>query len=356
MRRLNRRGFIRRSLQSGTSAAAIGSIAQSALSAPADQEAVGGVSARAKAPRDRSDIAEHFRGPIPSLNTPFRRDGSVDYDALRKLIDAQIAGGTKAILLTAGDSHYFCLSDEEIAEVTRATCRHVAGRAMVIAADRQYSTARAVQFARFARGQGADVLMCMPPDWGASCTTDTLVEHYATVAREMSVMIVTNVFISRGMEFGLKTVDLALKRSPNIVAIKDDMVGEFGRRLAMLVRDRCKLMSGGTKQNHFDVWPYGCDCYLSTLATIAPRIAHDYWSALEKKDLETAQRIIKEIEVPFFDYIMKLPGGFDAGIHGVLELYGLAPRWRRKPYYSLSDAEMRQLKEFLATLKIPQPA
>ena len=39
-----------------------------------------------------------------------------------------------------------------------------------------------------------------------------------------------------------------------------------------------------------------------------------------------------------------LPGGFDAGIHGVLELAGICGRWRRPPYYSLSDAELEKLE------------
>jgi four helix bundle protein len=35
-----------------------------------------------------------------------------------------------------------------------------------------------------------------------------------------------------------------------------------------------------------------------------------------------------------------MPGGFDASLHGMREMYGLGTRWRRKPYYSLSDADM----------------
>jgi len=48
-----------------------------------------------------------------------------------------------------------------------------------------------------------------------------------------------------------------------------------------------------------------------------------------------------------FDLIMKSPGGFDAAIHGILELKGLAQRWRRPPYYSLSDPEMEKLSDAL---------
>ncbi len=40
-------------------------------------------------------------------------------------------------------------------------------------------------------------------------------------------------------------------------------------------------------------------------------------------------------------------GGFDAALHGILELYGLAGRWRPGPYHSLTDAEMERLAGFL---------
>ena len=90
------------------------------------------------------EVREHLTGPFPSIRMPFNEDGSVDYEGLRHEIDFIIAAGSKTILLTAGDSHYMCLSDEEIAQVTRTTCEHTRGQAMVVAADRWYSTSRAV--------------------------------------------------------------------------------------------------------------------------------------------------------------------------------------------------------------------
>jgi len=45
-------------------------------------------------------------------------------------------------------------------------------------------------------------------------------------------------------------------------------------------------------------------------------------------------------------------GSLDAAIHGMLELFGIAPRWRRKPYHSCTDAEIDQLAAFLNQLGI----
>lgn len=286
-------------------------------------------------------------GPMPSLKTPFRRDGSIDFNGLRNLIDCNLAAGAKALMLTAGDSHYVALSEHEIAEVTRTTIQHTAGRALVIAADRSYNTTQAVGFAHFAKDAGADLLMVMPPDWGGSCTPATLAEHYRTVAAVMPVMLVSNVFIARGPKFGLDTLRLVLEATDQVVAIKDDMCGEFARKMSLLVHDRWAVISGGQKQNHLNNHPYGCDGFLSTLITFKPEIAHAYWQAVSANNLLEARRIIRDFDYPFFELVMGLPGGFNAGIQAMLELKGIAQRWRRKPYHSLSDQELETFAQGL---------
>ena len=301
----------------------------------------------------KDEVKQRLTGPISSIRTPFAKDGAVDFGALRTLIDFCIDAGTKTVLLTAGDSHYTCLNDREIAEVTKVACEQTAGRAMVVAADRDYSTARAIELAEYVRDVGADVLMCRPPDWALSCTPETLAEHYAAVAAHVPVMIVTNVFRPpRGPEFGLKTIGLALDMSDNVVAVKDDVIGDFARRLCMQVAGRCATFSGGLKVNHMNVVPYGVDGYLSTFITFKPSVTWEYWGAVESGDLAAACRIIKQVDMPFFDYIGALPGGFDAGIHGVMELFGITKRWRRKPYYSLNDEQMERLGDFLKRLGV----
>lgn len=291
-------------------------------------------------------------GPMPSLKTPFNRDGSIDFNGLRNLIDCNLAAGAKTLMLTAGDSHYVALSEREIAEVTRVTIQHNAGRALVIAADRYYNTAQAVEFAGFARDAGADLLMVMPPDWGGSCTPASLAEHYRTVAEVMPVMLVTNVFIARGAKFGLDTLKLVLSATDKVVAIKDDLCGEFARKMSVLVQDRWAVVSGGQKQNHLNNHPYGCDGYLSTFITFKPEIAHAYWQAISANNLPEARRIIRDYDFPFFELVMGLPGGFNAGIQAMLELKGIAQRWRRKPYHSLSDQELEGFAHALKKIGI----
>lgn len=290
-------------------------------------------------------------GTVSSIHIPFRRDGAIDYDALRRVLDHAIAAGSKTMLLTYGDSLYSLLTDDEVADVTKVVVEHTARRAMVVAADRIWWTGKEVEFARACRGLGVDMLMVLPPDWAASCTVATLVAHYKAVAQEIPVMLVTNLF-RRSSALAFETMKILMDEAPNVLAVKDDLVGEFARKMALLVHDRWAVLSGGLKQNHLDVWPYGCDGYMSTFLHFKPEIAQSYWRAIQARDIAQAVSIIHTYETPYFDHIMGMTGGFDAGFHATLELFGLAGRWRRPPYHSATDAEMEKLADVLRSLSL----
>ena len=267
------------------------------------------------------------------------------------MIDFDIAAGAKTIMLTYGDSLCSVLSDEELGEVTKVVAEHTSGRAMVIAADRMWSTAKEVEFARYARNVGADMLMVLPPDWARSCTPQALSEHYAAVAKHIRVMIVTGYLIEWGMGPGLEVIKLVHDKVEGVVALIDDFCGEFMRRLCTITGDKWALISGGLKQNHLDAYPYGVDGYLSTFMTFKPSVTDKYWDAIRADDVRTAAQVVSRYEWPYFDFLGyrsggALKGGFDAGIHGTMEVFGLAERWRRKPYYSLNDQEMELLADF----------
>ena len=286
-----------------------------------------------------------------SVHTPFMRDGAIDYDSLRGLVDRGIEAGSTTMLLTYGDSLFSLLTDDEVAVVTKVVAEQAAGRAAVVAADRIWWTGKTVEFARYARDVGADVLMVLPPDWAGSCTADSFVAHYAAVAAEIPVMVVTNVF-SRSQAMGLEVLRRLRDETPGVIAIKDDVVGAFARKMALLLYGHWAIISGGQKQNHFDLIHYGCDGYLSTFVTFAPQITQTYWKAVQTKDWGEAARIIREYDMPYFDYVLSVKGGFDAALHGTYEHFGLSQRWRRPPYHSLTDEQMEQLSQLFVDLKL----
>ena len=237
----------------------------------------------------------------------------------------------RTTMLTAGNSHFHCMSDREITDMATVVTDHTAGRALVVAADWCSSSRTALRdrTARHCAGIGVDVLMVRPPDWdGTSTTVDSLVAHYDAIAQHIPVMLVTNLFASRGEPQFLEAIR---DRVTNVVAVKDDLGGAFAQQLCLSVHDRCAVFSGGGFRAHLNMLPFGCDGFMSPFMSFQPRVAQDYWAAIEAGDMAKALRIYREIEVPLEQHMRGLPGGRDAALHGLFELRGIAGRWRRSP-------------------------
>jgi len=342
----SRRDFLRAS--TGAAAAAMvgrlaaGPSALAAANAPGRKKRF--VASRGCPPEIRAALS----GPWPSIRTLFTREGEIDFEALDRHLDFMIEEAqATAVVLTWGDSLYSLLTDDEIAQVTRAVVRHVDRRALVVAADNAWWTGKTVQFAEYCVDVGADLLMVMPPDWAHSTTVDSLVAHYAAVAEQIPVMVVTNYLGKRGEAFGLELIRRLRDEVPGVVALKDDVAGPFARKLCLLAHDRWALSAGGQKQNHMNMHPYGVGGYLSTFMTFKPEISRRYWDAIQADDLDRARAVIRDYDMPLFDYLIASEGSFDAALHGIYELRGFGHRYRRPPYHSLTDEQMEALGEFL---------
>lgn len=296
----------------------------------------------------KQSIRRALTGPISSISTPFNRAGQLDERALRACVDFAVTeANSGTLLLTYGDSLYSILTDHEIADVTRIVVEQNAGRKLVVAAG-SWWTGEAVRFAEYCRSLGVSAFMPLPPNWAGSSTEQTLVDYFEQISRVMPVMLVTA--IGPGVSVPLGTVRTLLQRDTGIVAIKDDICGAYGRRLAALNAGRWSFLSGGRKENHLDQLPYGADAYLSLYMRFKPAIAHRYWAAITTGDLPRAVEIINKYDIPLMNFCATQGVHFDAVVHGAMELAGLAGRWRRAPYSSLDDEQMAKLKGFLASV------
>lgn len=364
----SRRNFLKGSAVAvGTVAAAGLSISEQALAggdgelqlrATGSSDRQTGAAAEAKAGSATSrgctpEIRAALSGPWPSIRTPFTRQGDIDFDGVRNYVDFVINAGAKAVILTWGDSLYSLLTDDEIAQLTKVVVQHVNKRALVVAADNQWWTGKEVEFARYCVQIGADMLMVLPPDWARSTTVESLVAHYAAVAEHIPVMIVTNYLARWPQTSSLNVIKALYDRVPGVVAVKDDVCGQFIRRVCLLTHDRWALSAGGYKENHMNMLPYGVDGFLSTFMTFKPEITWRYWKAIEADDLAAARAVIRDYEMPLFRYARAIgDGGPDAVLHGIYELIGIAKRYRRPPYHSLTDGQMAGLADFLKEKRI----
>jgi 4-hydroxy-tetrahydrodipicolinate synthase len=159
-------------------------------------------------------------GSITALATPFDAAGAIDFDAWRRLLDAQLAGGTRAVVVAGSTGEAAALSDEEFARLIAATVAQVAGRIPVLAGTGQSNTAKTIAQTRLAKSAGADVALVVTPPY-VRPTPAGLVAHYRAVADEGGLPVVLyNVPGRTGCDMAPEVV-AQLCTHANIVGLKE---------------------------------------------------------------------------------------------------------------------------------------
>ena len=159
-------------------------------------------------------------GSITALATPFTAAGELDFDAWARLIDAQIAGGTSAIVVAGSTGEAAALSDEEYVALLRAAVKQVAGRIPVLAGTGLSNTAKTIAQTRLAREHGADAALVVTPPY-VRPTPEGLVAHYTAVAEQGGLPVVLyNVPGRTGCDMSPEVV-ARLCRHPNIIGLKE---------------------------------------------------------------------------------------------------------------------------------------
>src|SRR3982075_1907576 len=104
-----------------------------------------------------------LRGCATALVTPFAKDGAVDEERLRALIEYQIAAGIKLLVPCGTTGESATMTDEEDQLVIKLTIDMAGNRARVIAGAGSNSTAAAIKYSQTARELGADAVLQVAP-------------------------------------------------------------------------------------------------------------------------------------------------------------------------------------------------
>ena len=131
---------------------------------------------------------DQFAGLTVALVTPFR-DGAVDENELRRLVDFHAESGTDCVspVGTTGESP--TLSHDEHETVIRLVCEQAAGRIKVMAGTGSNSTSEAIRLTRFAQSVGADAALMVAPYYNKP-TQEGVFQHYRAVTEAVDLPIV----------------------------------------------------------------------------------------------------------------------------------------------------------------------
>ena len=235
-----------------------------------------------------------LRGSIVALITPMLEDQSVDYPALRKLIDWHIAEGTDCIGVVGTTGESPTVSVEEQCEIIRVSVEQARGRVPIMAGCGANSTREAIELARFAKAVGADSQLQVVPYYNKP-TQEGQYQHFKAIAEAVDLPVILYNVPGRSVADMAHDTVLRLAQVPGIVGIKE-ATGNI-ERAQWLIKEA---------PNHFAIYSgddptavalmlCGGHGNVSVTANVAPRLMHQLCMAAIAGDVPRAMEIQRKL-------------------------------------------------------------
>ena len=284
---------------------------------------------------------ENIRGSIVAMVTPFREDGSVNFQVLTELLERQIAAGTDAILTLGTTGEYPTMTHEEDASVVEHTIRVVNGRVPVMVGSGSNCTATQVEKSILYQDMGADALLLISPYYNKA-NPEGMYRHFAETADQVHIpCILYSVPGRTGCSIPVSVVE-RLSRHPNIAGIKEasgDM--SYAMKIAHCVGPDFALYSGNDDLT-IPLMSAGGSGVISVFANVMPAVCHqivaDYLGGNQTRALETHLRYLKLMNDLFIE-VNPIP------VKAAMNMLGLNVGPMRLPLCEMSETNAAVLRE-----------
>ncbi|MGC9163478.1 MAG: 4-hydroxy-tetrahydrodipicolinate synthase [Thiomonas sp.] len=290
-----------------------------------------------------------IRGSIVALVTPMHPDGSVDFPALRKLVDWHIEQGTDCIspVGTTGESP--TLPVDEHIEVVRVVVEQAAGRVPVMAGAGANSTREAIELSQRCQEVGANCVLSVVPYYNRP-TQEGMVAHFSAIAAAIDIPVV--LYNVPGRTVADMSVDTALRLAqvPGIMGIKE-ATGNIDRAAQLIKRapEGFSIYSGDDP-TAVALMLLGGHGNISVTANVVPRHMHDLCTAAMAGNAALASKLhfaLIDLNQALFSEPNPIP------VKEALRLMGRIDAGLRLPLTPLQPAHQASLRAAMQALGLP---
>jgi len=284
-----------------------------------------------------------FKGVFVAIVTPFK-NGKIDEEALRGLIDFQIAGGVDGIVPCGTTGESATLNHEEHDQVIRIAVDACKGKASVLAGTGSNSTQEAIQLSRNAKNAGADGLLQITPYYNKP-NQEGLYHHFSSIADAVDLPIVLYNVPSRTSVNMVPETVVRLAKIEKIVGIKE---ASGSLQAISKIIDNCgkdfTVLSGDDPL----LWPIlaiGGKGVISVTANILPAKVAALCKAAAIGDIAEARSLhyeLMDINDSLFIDTNPIP------VKAALHLMGKIENELRGPLIKLSKDTLERLKKAMA--------
>jgi 4-hydroxy-tetrahydrodipicolinate synthase len=290
-----------------------------------------------------------FRGTGTAIVTPFKKDGSLDEECLRRFVEFQIKGGVEAIVPLGTTGEYPTLSQKEQQRVIEIVIEQTNKRAKVFAGAGSNNTAEVIEKAKFAKHAGADAALVVGPYYNKP-TQHGYFQHFYTVADAVDIpLIVYNVPGRTSGNIEATTMLRMAEEIPNVIMAKEAS-GNIAQVMEIL-RNMPKHFSllSGDDSLAYSIIALGGDGCISVVSNEVPKEYSNLMRLCLKGEwteaLQLQYRLLPLMNVNFIES-SPIPA------KTVLAMMGMMEETVRLPLVPLTEPSRIKLKNVLAELKL----
>ena len=290
-----------------------------------------------------------FQGTGTALVTPFRKDGSIDEQALRRLVDLQVRAGIDMILPCGTTGEGATLEADESESVVRIVLEQTGGRAAVIVGAGSNSTAKAVKQTEQAKRAGAAGVLSVGPYYNKP-TQAGYYAHFSAVAEVGLPVLLYNVPSRTSSNIETATM-LRLAEVPNIVGVKESS-GNLAQVMEILQNrpPDFRVLSGDDNLG-LSVIAMGGDGLVSVVANEAPGLTREMIDAALAGDFATARRVhYRMLPLMNANFMESNP----IPVKAALALMGLIEENYRLPLVPITPSNREKLQKILEDVGLLQ--
>jgi 4-hydroxy-tetrahydrodipicolinate synthase len=286
---------------------------------------------------------------LTAIVTPFRADGTVDYDRFRELAQHLVEHGSDGLVVTGTTGESPTLSDDERFELYAAAIDAVGDRATVIAGTGTYSTAHSMHLTARAHELGVHGFLVVTPYYNKPPARG-IVEHFRAIA-DVSDRPIIAYNIPGRVVINIEPETMAeLAEIPTVRAVKqanDDL--DQARRIVELGLD---LYAGDDNL----IFPFlrlgGVGGVCVHTHVVGPQVKRQV-RAYKGGDEEEARRIDQELE-PAYELLKVAPNPI--AIKAALNLLGFEVGGHRLPLVPATPDEVARVRGCLERIGLNVPA
>jgi 4-hydroxy-tetrahydrodipicolinate synthase len=275
-----------------------------------------------------------IKGSIVAIVSPMREDGSLDFDAYRRLIEWHVAEGTSAIVAVGTTGESPTVDPGEHGELIRVAVEAVRGHIPVIAGTGGNSTSEAIELTRHAKAVGATATLQVVPYYNKP-TQEGLYRHFRKIAETVDLPMILYNVPGRTVADLANDTTLRLAEVPGIVGLKD-ATGDLARAADLLRRLPSRFaVYSGNDDSALALMLLGGHGVISVTANVAPQLMSELCKAALAGDLPRARQLNNQL-LPLHFKLFVEPNPI--AVKWALAKMGRIPGGIRLPLVPLSEA------------------